>query len=292
MSGILKKVGKVFQKIVKSKIFKIVAIAAAVYFTAGIAAGAMGSVFAASLPGISTAASALGLGEVGAFGAAALQGAGVVGGAIAAEAGSVGLGATSAVGAEMGTAGAALGEAGLGAAGVGAGEAAAGGALATGTTADLVGGVAEGGLQLTSGITGTTGTAADAAAANAAESGAGAWMNGAAGYSGDAAGVMSPMTKTAADSASIFGKLGDGAKGVIKFFGDNPTVAKAAMTFGSDALKAGVGMYAQKSQQEAADERAAQTRDRMAAPIIANKVDYTKYNKGVVNAVVNGTDGG
>jgi hypothetical protein len=61
MSGILKGVAKVFKKIVTSKIFKIVAIAAAVYFTGGIAAAAMGSSFAAGLPMIGEAAGMLGI---------------------------------------------------------------------------------------------------------------------------------------------------------------------------------------------------------------------------------------
>ncbi len=67
MSGVLKTVGKVFKKIVQSPIFKIVAIAAAVYFTGGLAAGAMGSTFAASLPGIAGLAGDVGLGTTGAF---------------------------------------------------------------------------------------------------------------------------------------------------------------------------------------------------------------------------------
>jgi len=277
MSGILKKIGKVFNKIVKSKIFKYVAIAAAVYFTAGIALGAAGVGFAAALPGISTAASAIGLGEVGAFGAAAAStaaaagsavGLAEAGGALAAEAGAGGVGAASAVGAEMGTAGAALGTAGE----------AAGGVLATGTAADLAGTAAEGGgFALTSAPTAITG--ATDAAATSAESGAGAWMNGAAGSAANGAGV------TSAPSSNIFGSIGDGAKGVLKFFDNNPTVAKAAMTFGSDALKTGVAAYSQKSQQEATDQRMADARQRQSAPILSNPVDYTKYNKGVVNSV-------
>lgn len=67
MSGFLKSVGKVFKKIVQSPIFKVVAIAAAVYFTGGLALTAMGgeaAAFAATLPGISSAAGALGIGEI------------------------------------------------------------------------------------------------------------------------------------------------------------------------------------------------------------------------------------
>ena len=67
MSGLVKSVGKVFKKLAKSKVVKGLAIAAAIYFTAGIAAGAMGSTTAAGLPGIRGAADLLGLGETGAF---------------------------------------------------------------------------------------------------------------------------------------------------------------------------------------------------------------------------------
>ena len=67
MSGAIKAIGKVFKAIVKSPIFKVIAIAAAVYFTGGLALGAMGSAFAASLPGIAGAADLVGLGTTGAF---------------------------------------------------------------------------------------------------------------------------------------------------------------------------------------------------------------------------------
>lgn len=93
MSGVLKSVGKVFKKVVKSKIFKIAAIAAAVYFTAGIGLAAAGSEFAAALPGIQGVGGALGiLGE----------GAGAAG-TLASTAGlgaeEIGMGAADAVGA-------------------------------------------------------------------------------------------------------------------------------------------------------------------------------------------------
>jgi len=61
MSGVIKKIGDVAKKIIKNPIFKAVLVAAAIYFTAGIAAGAMGSTFAASLPGIGTAMETLGI---------------------------------------------------------------------------------------------------------------------------------------------------------------------------------------------------------------------------------------
>lgn len=61
MSGILKSAKKVFAKVVKSKIFKVAAIAAAVYFTGGLAMAASGSAFAAGLPGISSLGGALGM---------------------------------------------------------------------------------------------------------------------------------------------------------------------------------------------------------------------------------------
>ncbi len=89
MSGVLKSVGKVFSKVVKSKVFKIAAIAAAVYFTGGLAMAASGSAFAAGLPGIGAVGEGLGI-----------LGAG--GGELAATAGlgaeEIGMGAANAVG--------------------------------------------------------------------------------------------------------------------------------------------------------------------------------------------------
>lgn len=61
MSNILSGIGKIFKKIVQSPVFKVVAIAAAIYFTGGIAAASMGVSGAASLPGISTAMGFLGI---------------------------------------------------------------------------------------------------------------------------------------------------------------------------------------------------------------------------------------
>lgn len=67
MSGLVRSVKKVFKKITKSKVVKGLLIAAAVYFTAGIAGGMMGSTAMASLPGIKSLADTLGI-ESGAFG--------------------------------------------------------------------------------------------------------------------------------------------------------------------------------------------------------------------------------
>ena len=232
MSGILKKIGKVFKKIVKSKIFKAVLIAAAIYFTAGIAAGAMGSAFAASLPGISTAAGAIGLGEVGAFGV------------LAADAMAV---TTAAAGA---------------------------GALATGVT-DLA-------------ITGTL--APGISAAGALTEGAGFGIANAAAES-----FGSQAVKTVAGQAAdvvgekVGGPAGAAISGAGKLLNlSNPTVAKAALTFGSEALKTGVGLYAAKSQQEATEEREAQDREdrarRGAVPGLATSVTYK--TPGIINTAI------
>lgn len=73
MSGLVKSVKKVFKKAVKvvKKVLPYVAMAAAIYFTAGIAAAAFAPASAmAAMPGIAGAASALGIGG-GAAGAAA-----------------------------------------------------------------------------------------------------------------------------------------------------------------------------------------------------------------------------
>jgi hypothetical protein len=67
MSGLVRSVGKVFRKVAKSKVVKGLAIAAALYYAGGLAAGAMGSTTAANLPGIKGLADFLGV-EAGAFG--------------------------------------------------------------------------------------------------------------------------------------------------------------------------------------------------------------------------------
>jgi len=73
MSGAVKAIKKVFKsvgnaikKVVKSKAFKVIVGAVAVYFTAGLAAGAMGWAGAAAMPGITAAAETLGI-SAGAF---------------------------------------------------------------------------------------------------------------------------------------------------------------------------------------------------------------------------------
>lgn len=102
MSGLLKSVGKVFKKVVKSKVFKIAMIAAAVYFTAGIGLAASGSAFAATLPGISGAAGLLGVdisaGLAAAGGAAATAGGAALGAVADVTAGGAFGGAADAVG--------------------------------------------------------------------------------------------------------------------------------------------------------------------------------------------------
>lgn len=101
MSGIIKSVGKAFKKIVSSPIFKVVAIAVAVYFTAGLAAGAFAAVPAVG----ATAGTAAIMGaEAMTVGSAALMGgeavgAAVLGGAAAAEAaGGIGIGLEAGIG--------------------------------------------------------------------------------------------------------------------------------------------------------------------------------------------------
>lgn len=240
MSGILRKVGKVFKKIVSSRIFKVVAIAAAVYFTAGIAAGAMGSAFAVGLPGIQAAAGAIGMGSVGAFGTAA------------AAASSVGLAAV------MGSEAMITGSAAL----MGAEGAGITGSIGTGLKA----------LSAANTVTGLVGGKAEDAPEDTGGN-----------YNG---GVK--MTSKSGATPEI--KNGGTTDKLLKYFDANPTVTKAALTFGSDALKTGVGLYAAKSQQDSADERAAQDRvdrnRREAAPILKNPAAST-YNKSLVNSVVN-----
>lgn len=123
MSGVLKSIGKVFKKVVKSKIFKIAAIAAAVYFTGGLAAAAMGSEFALGLPMIGEAAGALGIGgtaagaATSAAGMASIEGSMMTGLAGAAEAGSPFIAGAGAVGSAAPTSLAAAGGAAGGASG-------------------------------------------------------------------------------------------------------------------------------------------------------------------------------
>lgn len=142
MSGFLKSIGKAFKKIVKSPIFKAVAIGAAIYFTGGLALGAMGG---AVLPGVGALASGLGI-TAGSFGAAA---AGTVGIASSAVLGASGL-------AEMATAGLATeGIAGT-IASTASGLAASGGLL-TGAAEMAAGGVATPGISSTIASTAASG---------------------------------------------------------------------------------------------------------------------------------------
>lgn len=115
MSGILKSIGKVFKKIIKSPIFKIAMIAVAVYFTGGLALGALGSTFAAALPGIAGAAEGLGI-TAGAFAAGAGEAA-TVAAAAAANAGLAATGAGESIGMTAAEAAAATGAASFGEAG-------------------------------------------------------------------------------------------------------------------------------------------------------------------------------
>lgn len=62
MSGVFKAVGKIFKAVVSSPIFKVVLVAAAIYFTAGMAATVLGGTEAAALAG--TAATAAGEGSL------------------------------------------------------------------------------------------------------------------------------------------------------------------------------------------------------------------------------------
>lgn len=89
MSGIFKSIGRALKKVWKSPIFKAIIIAAAIYFTAGVGLAAMGSTFAASLPGITAVGQAVGLAGVGAIAAEAAVIAPVVAGT-AAIAGDIG----------------------------------------------------------------------------------------------------------------------------------------------------------------------------------------------------------
>lgn len=83
MSNPLKSIANVIKKVIQSPIFKAVLIATAIYFTAGLAAGAMGVTAAVGLPGIAAAAETFGI-TAGAFatGATALTEAGVAVGAL------------------------------------------------------------------------------------------------------------------------------------------------------------------------------------------------------------------
>lgn len=132
MSGFLKGVKKVFKKIVKSPIFKAVAIAAAVYFTAGIGAAAMGSTFAAGLPGIASVAGSLGI-TGGALGTAALEGFTALSGVAAVAEGSELTAAAGMLTPGTGLAGEAA--AGLASGGVSAGASAGAGAITSAANA-------------------------------------------------------------------------------------------------------------------------------------------------------------
>lgn len=283
MSGVVKKIGKVFKKIVKSKVFKVILIAAAVYFTAGIAAAAGGSAFAASLPGITAAGQAVGLAGTGAI--AATTAAEVAGAAL----GSVGLAATdTAVSAGVMSGAADLAAGGLATEGIGAtiASTAAGGSglvagevlpemLATDMIPEAVGQVGEvasttAGETLKSTATGFGGVGTDA----------GVNASGITQGLGKAAGTLPEPT--------LFEKVMNGAKGLGSWMEKNPVVSKAAMEFGSGGLKMGIQAFAQKSQQDAAEERYQQDRvDRARLSSTPNMTipGVATYNKGVVNSV-------
>ena len=134
MSKVAKGIKKAFKKVLKSKIFKAIVVAVAVYFTAGLILSAMPATasFAATMPGwgaggmFSSAATSMGLGSLGASGS----------GLAATYAGASGAAAAGAGAATAATSTASSGAAAGGAAGTGASAAGAGGAVsATGATA-------------------------------------------------------------------------------------------------------------------------------------------------------------
>jgi hypothetical protein len=268
MSGILKKIGKVFKKVVSSKIFKVIAIAAAVYFTAGVALAAGGSAFAAGLPGITAAGQAVGLS---------------------------GVGAIAATGAEVGAAAAAT--TGLAEAGVLGGAAEGGGGAIAGMSG--VGGVN------TAAVTAGAGLGFEAPLSALADEAGGGLVGSGSAIGTEAAGGAGSTFGTSASTATGFGGVGKdaavtAAKGATegsKFGADlltwiekNPTVSKAAMQFGSDGLKTGIQMFAQKSNQDAAEERYNQDRAdyvrRSASPgMTIPKPAASQYATGLVNEV-------
>ena len=226
MSGILKSIGKIFKKIIKSPIFKAVLIAVAIYFTAGLALGAMGAAFATTLPGIAGAAEGLGI-TAGAFGSAAATGTAAFEAAgVAATSMEALLPAAegSAALAETAGATAARGEA-AGVAGAAAGDAAATGIVGEGLAAGA-------GDAATAAMGDAAGTAAGTAAGDAAAAGAAAVPDAAAGVTGEAAGAagdaagssLSPLTDAAtgqvagdaggaaADSAAALDSAGTGVE--------------------------------------------------------------------------------
>lgn len=169
MSGVIKKLGKALKRVVKSKVFKIIVIAAAVYFTAGIAAGAMGSQFAASLPGITTAAEALGI-NAGAFAPSAVATLETAASGLSSTVGGMGLEA-------------------------GAGSAAA----ATGDAMAVSGGwvSAEGGAGYAGGMAAEAAGATESALAASSQAGAEGIVNPMAEYGGSPLGTETPQTLTA-----------------------------------------------------------------------------------------------
>lgn len=266
MSGVLKKIGKVFKKIVKSKIFKAVLIAAAVYFTAGVALAAGGSAFAASLPGITAAGQAVGLSGVGAIaatgaevGAAAMGSVGMMEAAGAGAAGDIGMGAVAgaADAGSIAASNAALAAGEL--APIGAGE-----MLATDMIPEAVGAVGESASSATSSLAGSAPTTS----------------SGFGGAGTDAA-VNTANAAKGAGGQSAWDSF-------TAWTNKNPVVAKAAMTFGSEGLKTGFQAFAAKSQQDAAEERYQQDRtdrQRREAPSFMTLDPKGAYNKGVVNSV-------
>jgi len=188
MSKLWKGVKKVFKKVVKfvKKNWKIIVIAAAVYFTAGVALAAMPSTaaFSAAMPGF-------GVGGMFSNAAVALGATGAAGSGIAGTIAANAAGAAAAAGAGAGLS-AAAGGSGLGAAGGGAGFVMPGATASAGSAAGIASSTAAG---TAGGVAGAAGAATGAAATGAAVTGAG----------GAVAAGMSGMEKVAMASAIFQG---------------------------------------------------------------------------------------
>jgi hypothetical protein len=314
MSGFLKNIGKVFKKIIKSPIFKIALIAVAVYFTAGLAAGAMGSVFATTLPGISAAASGLGI-TAGAFGTSATVAAAAAAnaGMIAAGLGESALGMTAA---EVAASGIAV----TGAEAAGAAGAAATGAfdMAGAAGTGLLESAAEAGAGATGAfdMTGAAGTGLLDSASAAAPSAGGSLLNTAktvADYAGKA-NTLTGLAKSASGDATVPDeKTPSGYPGnqsdFGKSFGKPPASAgieaekswwesqddstkKIAYSALSDGAKAALGAWAAKSASDERKEEKNQEREdrlrRGAVPDVSSMFTGKYKTPGLVRSATGG----
>jgi len=266
MSNVFKSIAKVFKKIVKSPIFKAVLISAAIYFTGGLAAGALGSTFAATLPGIAGAAEALGISGVGAFGATAVETAAMAsagltfGGVLASE------GATAIV----------AGDAYLPGLAATATESGIGAGAAAGVGADVL-------APTEPGYTPTQ-LAAHEANLDLANGGQGVVSGSPVGNQNIGQSVLNTAAQPTQNANTIFQKVNAGAKWLLQDDSLTRRMIAGGLIEGGKAL---IGAYGQKQQMDAEQRRYDQSRAdvvrRGQVPDLTGSWGPTFHTPGIIN---------